>query len=148
LSFRVVFDTNVIVSALLFSKSSLAWLRESWSKRICTPIVSTETTKELLRVLTYPKFQLTREEQIELLGEFLPFVETEMKKEDINLEIPICRDKHDQIFLTLAHTTKADFLVTGDSDLLVLNEQVDLSIMTPSEFKNYTTQVSGSKIGT
>lgn len=136
MSTRVVFDTNVIVSALLFSKSSLAWLRESWSQKYCIPIVSTETTKELLRVLTYPKFKLTKEEQTELLGEFLPFTETKMIETDINPETPICRDSHDQIFLILARTAKAGFLVTGDSDLLMLNEHVEFSIITPAEFKN------------
>lgn len=137
MSLRVVFDTNVIISALLFSKGNLTWLRESWSQKYCIPIVSTETTKELIKVLTYPKFQLTKEEQTELLGEFLPFTETEMIKTEINSELPICRDRHDQKFIVLAHTANAEFLVTGDSDLLVLNNQLELSIITPTEFKNH-----------
>lgn len=136
MSFRVVFDTNVIISALLFSKSNFAWLRESWSQKTCVPIVSIETTKELLKVLTYPKFHLTEGEQIELLGEFLPFAETKTTDTNMDPEIPICRDKYDQKFINLAHSASVDFLVSGDTDLLVLNDRVEYSIITPAKFKN------------
>ena len=134
MSFRVVFDTNIIVSALIFSKASLTWLRDSWALETCIPIASTETAQELLRVLNYPKFKLTIEEQTELLGEFLPYVESVVIDTGVTGMLPECRDYHDQKFLTLALSAKSKFLVTGDSDLLILNNQVSFSIMTPSEF--------------
>lgn len=141
MTIRAVFDTNAVVSTLLFSKGRLAWLRESWSQKKCIPIISTETTKELLRVLSYPKFQLSKEEQTELLGEYLPFAqsntETELIDTNIDTQMPVCRDSYDQIFLSLTYLAKAEFLVTGDTDLLVLNEQVDYIIITPNKFKNY-----------
>jgi predicted nucleic acid-binding protein len=63
---RVMLDTNVLVSALLFENGRLAWIRHSWQNGRITPVMSEPTTAELLRVLTYPKFRLSSE-QIEAL---------------------------------------------------------------------------------
>jgi putative PIN family toxin of toxin-antitoxin system len=130
---RVVFDTNTVISALLFSKGRLAWLRTVWQQGTIAPLISKATTEEIVRVLAYPKFHLDVAEQEELLGDFLPFAEII----DAVLptgEVPICRDKYDQIFLELAVAGEADALVTGDEDLLVLAEQSPIPIMTPADF--------------
>ena len=60
---RVVLDTNVVVSALLFTSGRLAWVRRAWQHQRLRPLVCRETANELLRVLTYPKFRLTDGEQ-------------------------------------------------------------------------------------
>jgi hypothetical protein len=54
---RAVFDTNVVVSALVFG-GRLRWLRAAWAAQAVTPVVCRETVTELLRVLAYPKFHL------------------------------------------------------------------------------------------
>ena len=72
---RAVFDTNVVISALVFG-GRLHWLRHAWAFGIVVPVVCRETTEELLRVLAYPKFQLDRREREALLADFLPFAET------------------------------------------------------------------------
>ena len=58
-SFRVVLDTNVLLSALLFYQGSVAWLRHAWQSEAIRPLASRDTTEELIRVLAYPKFKLT-----------------------------------------------------------------------------------------
>ena len=69
---RVVLDTNCLVSALIFSRGCFAWLREAWQGGRCVPLASRDTVGELLRVLNYPKFKLSRDEQEALLAEFCP----------------------------------------------------------------------------
>jgi len=117
LRLRVVCDTTIVVSALLFSRGNLAWMRKAWREGQMVPLVCRETVTELVRVLAYPKFRLDREEQQTLLGDFLPYAEV------IELYKPVtitkCRDPHDQVFLELALTGRADALVTGDRDLLM-----------------------------
>ncbi|MGB5569969.1 MAG: PIN domain-containing protein, partial [Sedimenticolaceae bacterium] len=66
---RAVFDTNTVVSALLFQQGRLAWIRGAWSAGAIAPVVCKETVEELLRVLAYPKFQLDRNEIDDLLGD-------------------------------------------------------------------------------
>jgi putative PIN family toxin of toxin-antitoxin system len=133
---RVVFDTNTVISALLFSEGQLAWLRTVWRQGTIVPLISKATTEEIVRVLGYPKFHLDAADQEELLGDFLPFAEI-IEAVLPTGAAPICRDKHDQIFLELAVTSKADALVTGDADLLVLAEQSPISIMTPADFHRH-----------
>ena len=73
MSYRIVLDTNCIISALMFSREKMAWLRHSWQSGAIIPLVNKETVTELLKVLTYPKFKLTRTEQSVLLADFLPY---------------------------------------------------------------------------
>ena len=130
---RVVFDTNTVISALLFSKGRLAWLRTVWRQGTVVPLVSKATAEEIVRVLGYPKFHLDAADQNELLGDFLPFAEI-IEADLPTGEVPICRDKHDQKFLELAAAGEADALVTGETDLLVLGEEFPIPIMKPADF--------------
>src|ERR1035437_8582113 len=110
MSRRVVLDTNCIISALVFSKQKMAWLRYSWQSGDIVPLVSKDTASELLRVLAYPKFKLTRTEQALLLADFLPYAET-VTALDVPIRLAVIKGRADQIFLTLAVAGKAESLV-------------------------------------
>lgn len=130
---RVVLDTNVLLSALLFRSGRLAWLRHAWQARALDPLVCKETVRELLRVLAYPKFQLSRAEQQELLADFLPYAQT-VELPTPWPALPVCRDEKDQVFLVLAHVGNADALITGDADLLEMRDACPGLIMTADAF--------------
>ena len=57
---RVVLDSNVVVSALLFRRGELAWLRAAWQSERFIPLASVATIEEILRVIGYEKFRLSR----------------------------------------------------------------------------------------
>jgi putative PIN family toxin of toxin-antitoxin system len=128
---RLVLDTNTVLSALLFSKGRLAWLRPAWQVKRFVPLVSRATTEELIRVLAYPKFKLSASERQDFLGDYLPFCETFDVPKSANL--PTCRDAADIPFLALALATKADALVSGDADLLALANSFPIAIIPPGE---------------
>jgi uncharacterized protein len=130
---RVVIDTNLVLSALVFGGST-AKLRLAWQDddRLM-PLASKATVTELIRVLAYPKFKLTASEQADLLADYLPFCETVLMP-NLLPEIPDCRDPFDAPFLVLALVGKADYLVTGDLDLLCLADQFVCPIVTLQEF--------------
>jgi putative PIN family toxin of toxin-antitoxin system len=129
---RVVFDTNVVLSALLFSAGRLAWLRAHWREGGSVPLISPATARELTRVLGYSKFRLSREYCTELLAMYVPYCES-LDPAD---KCPIaCRDVKDQPLLDLAHGGKADLLVTGDQDLLALARQTAFLIETPEAYR-------------
>ncbi len=130
---RVVIDTGVVVSALLFTAGRLHWLRTAWQERAVIPVVSKATVEELVRVLGYPRFALTAEERDELLGDFLPYAEILPDPHPMN-SLPTCRDPHDQKFLDLASVSRADALISGDADLLALAPIAPLPILSPAEF--------------
>lgn len=118
LSRRYVFDTNVVVSALLFEGGRLAWLRAAWAAGELTPVVSGATVAELVRVLGYPKFGLAAADREELLGDILPYAELFDGDPD---PAPIeATDPADQPFVDLVLASGAVALVTGDGALLAL----------------------------
>jgi len=134
---RVVLDTNTVVSALLFGRGRLAWMREAWQAQRCIPLIGHDTVNELIRVLGYPKFQLTRLEQEALLGDFLPFAEV-VPVHALPVGLPAVRDPHDVMFLALAQHARADALVSGDADLLCLRGQLgSIPILTAAEFRDW-----------
>jgi putative PIN family toxin of toxin-antitoxin system len=129
---RVVFDTNTVVSALLFG-GSLAWMVDHWRSRISVPLVSRITADEFLRVLQYPKFGLSAADIEAYAARYLPFAErTEL--DESALSIPECRDPKDRPFLALAIAGHADVLVTGDDDLLSVHGAMPFQIETPAQY--------------
>jgi putative PIN family toxin of toxin-antitoxin system len=136
---RVVFDTNAVLSALLFTHGRLSWLVGHWQAGDGVPLLSRATAAELARILTYPKFRLTAIEQLEALSEYIPYCE----EVEVGRSCPVlCRDPKDQPLLDLAQSGKADLLVTGDTDLLALAGQTEFLIETPV---NYRRRVSGAE---
>lgn len=129
---RVVIDTNLVLSALVFGGAT-AKLRLAWQNDRFTPLASKATIVELIRVLAYPKFQLTASEQEELLADYLPFCETVLMP-DVLPTIPNCRDSFDAPFLVLAMVGQADYLMTGDRDLLEITDQFICPILTVEQF--------------
>lgn len=129
---RVVFDTNTVISALLF-RGSASWLVEHWRSGDVTFLVSQKTAGEVLRVLHYPKFGLSSRQIETAISFYLPYAErVETGAEPTG--IPRCRDADDQMFIELAHSGRADVLVSGDADLLILRQQTIFTIETLAEY--------------
>lgn len=130
---RVVIDTNLVLSALVFAQGRLMPLRHAWQGTHCQPLLSSVTAAELLRVLTYPKFKLSAADQQELLADYLPYCTT-VRMSVKPPETPACRYPFDLPFLQLAIVGKADYLVSGDKDLLSLAGQFSCPIITVEQF--------------
>lgn len=130
---RVVLDTNVLISALVFKQGVLANLRQAWQVKSFTPLVSRATVTELIRVLAYPKFRLTKVEQEELLADYLPYCNVVPMPPELPA-VPDCRDPFDIPFLQLALVGRAGYLVTGDRDLLSLKTVFTVPIVKAEQF--------------
>jgi putative PIN family toxin of toxin-antitoxin system len=130
---RVLLDTNCIVSALLFSRGRLAWLRRAWQSGRFVPLVSRATAEELVRVLAYPKFKLDPGEREALLADYLPYTETFRTGN----EAPPAglRDPADAMFISLAQQARADVLVSGNEDILALRETLSVNVIVPARFQ-------------
>jgi len=118
---RVMLDTNIVLSALVFGGASAGAVRHGWREGRYTPLASRDTIEELMRALAYPRFRLTAPEQEELLADYLPHVQV-VPMPDPPPDVPTCRDVFDLPFLQLAVVGRARWLVSGDRDLLALAE--------------------------
>jgi len=128
---RVVLDTNVLVSALLFygPPNRLVAL---WQEGRIILLVSREVLVEYLRVLSYPKFGLTQEEIKELIAEnVLSYAETVT----VGSHPPvISEDPADDKFLFLADDGQVGQIVSGDKHLLSLEEYRGIKILSVRSF--------------
>ncbi len=128
---RVVLDTNVLVSALLF-RGGLSKIVGLWQKGKIIPVISKETFSELVTVLEYPKFSLTQEETDSIIKyEILPYFEIVEVVKDVK---GICRDPEDDKFISCAISGSADYIVSGDKDLFDLKQYKSTKIIKASDF--------------
>lgn len=127
---RIVVDTNVLISGLLFGGEP-GKIRELWIAGRLVPLLSSETFAEFTKVLSYPKFRLSPAEITMLIEEeLLPYAKVVAVTKDAT---GTCRDPKDDMFLALAASGKAAYIVTGDQDLLVLQLFMQTRIITVSE---------------
>lgn len=137
---RFVFDTNVIVSAVLL-KQSVA--RQAFDKALEQGkiLVSQTTIEELNEVMRRKGFEkyVTEDDRIEfvtaLVREAILVASTET--------IPECRDPKDNKFLELAVSGRAICIVSGDDDLLTLHPFRGISVLTPRQFLDYRWENTG-----
>jgi uncharacterized protein len=131
LSQRLVLDANVIVSSVLSAQGKA---RQAFDLAIATGIVlmSDDTFAELSEVLLRPKFDKysNRAKRETFLDELLGLVEFV----EITVQIDECRDPKDNKYLELAIGGKADLIVTGDEDLLVLHPFRQIPIVSIQTF--------------
>ena len=128
----VVLDTNLVLSALVFASGRLAPLRSAWQTGRCIPLASRATASELMRVFGYPKFKLSPADRDELLADYLPYCRSVRIPARLP-KLPLCRNANDQMFIELAAVGKADWLVTGDKDFLVLAPEFNRPIVSAEE---------------
>lgn len=129
-AWRVVLDTNVLVSALVFRSGSVSRLPTLWQSGALTLLASPHTMAELERVLRYPKFNLAPARIRLLLSDYRPWCEI-ITVPTPPPAVPVCRDPTDRPFLELARYAAADALVTGDADLHALAGVFAVPIITP-----------------
>ncbi len=128
---RAVLDTNVVISALLFSGPP-SQLVSAWQSSRLRPVISAPILDEYIRVLAYPKFKLTSAEIRGLIEEeLLPFTET---VKVVPSAVPNVRDPDDAKFITCATTAGVRWLVSGDDDLLSLHRIKSVEVISVTGF--------------
>ncbi len=128
---RVVLDTNVVVSALLFTGIS-SKLVPLWEGGGITALVSRGILEEYLRVLSYPKFKLSEGDIKGLIQEeLLPYVDVVKPWRRLRA---VDRDPSDDKFVECAVAGKARVIISGDKDLLSIGRYRKILIQSPAQF--------------
>lgn len=126
----VVFDTNILISALGWGGKPDECLRFALRGSVDL-IASPATLAELMRVMEYPKFDFTEDEKAAFHAAILSRATVVQPTETI---AEIDSDPDDNAFLACAVAGEADYIISGDRDLLELEEYRDIAIVTPDEF--------------
>jgi len=131
---KVVLDTNVIISGLMYPDSTPGRIVSAWRNAQFDVAISLAQLEEIGRVLAYPKIRT-------VLGWDQTVIESFLKQLLLRMELveiagsdllDKLRDSSDAPILASLLAAKADFLVTGDSDLLALRD--DFPIVSPADF--------------
>jgi putative PIN family toxin of toxin-antitoxin system len=125
---RFVFDTNVLVSALLLPDSKPRHALDL-ALRKGKVLLSFAVLAELYEVLSRKQFRRYIDE--EDIRTFVAALTREAQWVNVDVRITACRDSRDDKFLELAVSGHATHMVTGDSDLLALNPFQRIQIVTP-----------------
>lgn len=129
----IVLDTNVLISAALFRQSASTDAVEKALNQF-TPVFTLVTWDELASVIMRSKLDryLTPEARHLYLAKLASMARVVEARSTVN----DCRDPKDNKFLAIALDAQAAFIVTGDSDLLVLHPYADITLCTPAAFLN------------
>ena len=132
---RIVVDTNVLVSRYLNPRGTPAQLFALWEQSTFDLAVSEPILAEYERALNYPKVSalhaLTAEDVRRAIARLRGFAIVVEPRETIAV---VDRDPADNRFLECAVAARADYIVTGDQDLLSLGAYRDIQILSPAAF--------------
>ena len=128
---KVVLDTNVVVSAILFGGTPRIILEAAFEGAI-QAFISDQMIEELESVLTRPRFGLNKRIVQNIINEITNIAEWIEPKRSCKI---IKDDPSDDMMLDCAIEAKVDCIVTGDNHLLALNEFEGIAIVTPKVFQ-------------
>lgn len=127
---RVILDTNLWISYFLRSGNSP--LNRLIEHEQLIFLWSEELIEELIQVSQREKFR--RYIPLDQLTTFLGHLQSKSELVTVKSEVKLCRDPADDFLLSLAKDGAADFLITGDKDLLALSQQFSTQILTLTTF--------------
>ena len=123
---RLVFDTNILISGLM-SVNSLPQEVFDHGTSQAILLMSDEVQSEIENVISRPKLQ--KYITLERRTRFLTELSKQVERVTINQQIRACRDPKDDKFLELAVCGEANYIITGDTDLLDLHPSQNISIL-------------------
>jgi putative PIN family toxin of toxin-antitoxin system len=127
---RIIIDTNLWISFLL-SKDYVK-LDKLFNSENLILLFSRELLDEFVEVARRPKFK--KYFSISDLNELLTEIHSRAEFIEVTSEVNLCRDEKDDFLLALAKDGNADFLVTGDNDLLELEKFEKTKILTITNY--------------
>jgi putative toxin-antitoxin system toxin component, PIN family len=128
---RLVIDTNVLISGIFWSGKPKILLNKARFKKV-TSVTSEFLLNELKDILTRDDkpFRLARAEADRIVSSIRAISDIVSPVSKID----VCRDESDNRVLECALDGKAEYIVTGDSDLLGLKEHKGIAILSVASF--------------
>ena len=129
---RVVIDTNIWISFLI-GKSLIGLSQVIISSQIIV-LFSDDLFRELVEVLNRPKFKKYFSESA--IKDLVTLLYEKVELIDVTSHFDDCRDAKDNFLLDLAVSGHANYLVTSDADLLILNPFHSVEIISYQDFQH------------
>lgn len=131
---RAVVDTNVLISAVIRPQGRVGAVLLQLRQKAFLILYSQSLLEELVNVLSRPRFRHKYGIGDDDIATVIRMILLRGEPVEIDEEISVCRDPRDNKFLEVAVAGKADVIVSGDSDLLVLHPFRGIDIIAPADF--------------
>ncbi len=133
---KLIIDTNIFYSAIGFDNAIYDFVCKVFANYECKIYCSEVVFDELKTKLYSKKFdQKTKNNlSIKQKQEFLSLLNENLIFVKVNYRVIICRDPDDNMFLELAQEVNADYIISGDKDLLEIKSYKNTKILKPSQF--------------
>lgn len=127
--YRVVLDTNVLISAIIRNGKPRQLLRKSIEENKYILVTSNDILNEMVGVLRRPKFQMSKEEISKILFALVSSSDVKVVKS----RFKVVKDPDDDMIVNTAYDGETDYIVSGDGDLLRVKEFKNIKIITVKE---------------
>jgi len=141
---RVVLDTNVVISATLIKGGNEDRILRAWQRGASQLVLSPRILEEMGRVLFHENLRESRWMEDADVVALLQLLAAESVLVPGRLKVKASRDAAADKFLAAAVEGKAEYVVTGDKDLLVLKAYRRVEIVTPGRFVRILATTPGS----
>ena len=133
---RIVIDTNIHISGFGFGGKIAQLIGYCYASDEIEVYLSNNLILEIKQKFLGGRLEKIKKDgfSIEKVNEYLETLEIRSIFMETTTHFKICRDPNDNMILDLAFASKADFIITGDEDLLTLNPFKATRIVKPSEF--------------
>ena len=132
---KAVLDTNVLVSSLVSQHGPPRHALDAWLEGLYTLVTSLYLVEELIHVLSYPRIARQIHLEEDELAAILAALLSQSEVTPGQLRLPgVTRDPKDDAVVACAVEGEADYIVSGDQDLLVLGRYETVQVVTPRPF--------------
>lgn len=131
---QVIIDANVLISCLIRPDGRTGHVREYIRAGGFVILYSRETLAGFVNVISRPRLIEKYQVQEQDVHAFRSLILLNGKRIKIKTKVSICRDPKDNDYLALALDGKADFIVSGDGDLLSLSPFQGIPVIKPADF--------------
>ncbi|MDI6768477.1 MAG: putative toxin-antitoxin system toxin component, PIN family [Anaerolineales bacterium] len=131
---RVVIDANVLISCLICPEGRTGRIRDLMREGRFTVLYSREPLAEFINVISRPHLIEKYRVQEQDIHAFRSLILMRGKRIEIKTRVNVCRDPKDNVYLSLALDGHADYIVSGDGDLLSLSPFRGIAIIKPAKF--------------
>ena len=131
---RTVIDTGIFVSALIRPQGRTGAVLQALKEERFTLIYSTDILVEIIDVLGRDKFRVKYHIRPEMVAALIDLIRLRGELVIPSQKVTACRDPKDDIFLEAALEGKAEYIVSGDLDLLDMKSFEDMPILRVAEF--------------
>jgi putative PIN family toxin of toxin-antitoxin system len=127
---KIVLDTNVLASGIFWGGTPQKII-EHWGQGHIQVLASELVLDEYLRTIQKLSLKLKRPDLFSSWALILP---TKISLVSVKKTFKLCRDPKDDMFIGCAVSGRAKYIVSGDRDLLVLEQAMGVKIVTPNHF--------------